>query len=224
MDWYDQITDTAGAAWDSVASTVSDGIDSIEGAYDQAIQDFKDKLQQLDEAQQNLLNVEEIARQDPADYQEFQQQQTKINALASTIQSVKDATTGVERWWGNVTSSFGLNGLKGKMGFLPAIPVATAIAVTAAIAAVVLSVNAFVNQMNAKYSNAVVQNTKAREQYRQDLKTQGNLSAEAIEQQVNQVYPMITAVPESGLTDQIASLMKLGIVAAFVYFMIKEQH
>lgn len=135
------------------------------GLINQFINKFNDAVAQLDQqianlqtAQTNLIAVQPIAQQNPADAAQWQAEYDKISAINGTVQTAQSAIAQLNEWWASAKSAIGLSGMRGLarqgMGVLPfAIPWATIAiitAATAAVAAVVASVSALVDSLNRK--------------------------------------------------------------------------
>lgn len=119
------------------------------------------KIADLAAAQQRLLAVQSIAQQNPDDYAEWQSAYDKAAAMNSVIQTAQNSVAQLQDWWASAKSAIGLSGAAGLaragLGVLPfAIPwaaIGAIAAVSLSIAAVVETLNRFVDRMNLKAWN-----------------------------------------------------------------------
>jgi ABC-type multidrug transport system fused ATPase/permease subunit len=135
----------------------NDPVQSVVDKYNAAVADWRAKLAALDAAESNLYNVRDQAMKDPKTAQEWQTNFNKINAIKSTISSVEGSINTIASWIATAKGAVGLSGAAyaavsglGALGIAPLVVVGAIIGGTSAIAAVVFSVNQFIQKMNER--------------------------------------------------------------------------
>lgn len=128
-------------------------IDDAQAAWNNALADLQQKAYSLDDAEQRLYDAYALAQNDPEDAAEWQRLFNKVNALKSTLDSIRSGMSTVTNWWDSFTGSIpGLSGYKqlGAAGFLLPVGIGAITAATAGIVALTASISAFLVYLGTK--------------------------------------------------------------------------
>lgn len=159
--------------------------DDLKAQWDDAIAQYQQTRQDLDQAESDLYAVQMDAYNspDPQDWEEWQSAFSKVNAAKSTMDAIADAVQTAVSYWNTATDwvggLFGVSrrqGIAGALGLLPAIPITLGglLAVIAGGAAAVTAAYAFIAYINAKtskyqqYVDSGMPQDQAAEQARKD--------------------------------------------------------
>lgn len=127
-------------------------VDDAELAWNQAVADFREKEQALNQAERDLMAVADQANASPEDAAEWLRLMNKIQAMQVTLETIHSTLDTAASWWNSFTSHIpGLSG-KRQMGaaFIVPIGLGALAAATATMAAIAASIAGFLTYLAMK--------------------------------------------------------------------------